>query len=111
MLTLFFNPDPVQSWDEAAKSVRQDPDDAWDAARIQAALDPFYREYERIVFDPRAKQAHHTQLLERDRLRWDVRQVLVDDRGDDFWYVDGTIDLSEEVALDAPLVTIRRIGT
>jgi hypothetical protein len=100
-----------EAWDEAAKCIRQEPDDPWDAARFQAALEPFYQEYDRLLFDPRAKRAHHTQLLERDPLRWDVRQVLVDDRGDDIWHIDGAIDLSEEVALDAPLVAIRRIGT
>ncbi len=35
--------------------------------------------------------------------------VLVDDRGDDFWYVDGTIDLSVEIGPDAPLVAFTRL--
>lgn len=96
---------------EAATHLRQDPRDPWDAARLEAALAPFFSEYQRIIFDPRAKQAHHTQLLPQGPLRWEVRQVLVDEAGDNFWHIEGVIDLSEEVALDAPLVALRQIGT
>jgi len=101
----------ARRFEEAASRVRQDPEDRWDAARLEAALAPFFAEHERILFDPRARLAHHTQLLERGALRFDVRQVLCDDAGDDLWHVDGVVDLSADVALDAPLVAIRRIGT
>jgi hypothetical protein len=101
----------TQAWDEACRCVHYDADEPWDALRFQAALAPFFQDYERIVFDPRAKQAHHTRLVESGPRQWQVTQVLVDNQGDDIWHIEGTIDLSGEVALDEPLVSIRRIGT
>jgi superfamily II RNA helicase len=98
-------------FEEAATRVRQRADDPWDANRIEAALAPFFLDYERIVFDPGARQAHRTHLVERGPRRWDVHQVLVDERGDELWNVEGEIDLSEELPPDSPLVAIRRIGT
>jgi hypothetical protein len=100
-----------ESFEEAASSVRQLPDDPWDADRIRQALAPFFEEYQRIVFDPRARQAHLTHLVERGPRLWDVHQVLVDERGDDTWNVEGEIDLRDELPPESPLVAIRRIGT
>lgn len=98
-------------YEEAARCVRQDPEDPWDAERFECALGPFYEEYERIVFNPRARAAHHTSIKRTGLGRWDVTQVLVDARGDDFWCVEGEIELSGEPLPEGPLLRVRRIGT
>jgi superfamily II RNA helicase len=91
-------------YDEAARCVRQDPDDPWDAPRFAAALAPFLAEHGRILFDPRARRAHHTVLhVVRPRL-WRVQQVLLDPAGDDAWCLEGEIDLRGELDPEAPLV-------
>jgi hypothetical protein len=98
-------------YQEAAGRVRQIAGDEWNAARFEAALAPFYEDYERILFDPPARQAHWTRIDERGPGRFDVHQVLLDDRGDHLWNVEGEIDFSQELPPDAPWVAIRRIGT
>jgi superfamily II RNA helicase len=96
---------------DAARRVRQQPGDEWDANRIEAALAPFFQDYERILFDPLARQAHWTHIDERAPRLYDVHQALLDDQGDNLWNVEGVIDLREELPPDAPWVAIRRIGT
>ena len=51
-----------RNYEEAARWVQQDPDDPWDAARFAEALAPFHDEYERVLFDPGARQAHRTAI-------------------------------------------------
>ena len=98
-------------YETALRSVRHDDEDPWDAARIEATLAPFFEEYERIVFDPRARQAHYTLLEEREPRHWQIRQVIVDDLDDNLWNIEGEIDLGEEPAPDQPLIRLARIGT
>jgi hypothetical protein len=95
---------------EAARWVRQDPDDPWDAARFAEALAPFHEEHERILFDPAARQAHRTAIRQTAPRVWEVQQVLADPEGDDIWSVQGEIDLTGEISPDHPLVRVRGIA-
>ena len=97
-------------YEEAAGRVRQHPEDPWDAARFEAALRPFFEEYEVLVFDPRARQAHLTLIKQREPRHFDVHQVLVDEAGDNLWNLEGEIDLEADAAPEGPLVQLRRIG-
>lgn len=100
----------ARRYDEAARRVRPDPDDPWDAERLEAALAPFYQEYEAIRFDPPARQAHWTRIDERAPGRFDVRQTLLDDREDGFWCLEGEIDLTRDAPPEEPWLALRRIG-
>ncbi len=101
----------ARRYDDAARRVRQRPDDPFDARRFEAALEPFYLEYERVRFDPAARQAHWTVIDEEEPRLFSVRQVLLDDRDDNFWYVEGEVDLREPTPPDTPWLAIRRIGS
>src|SRR5690606_32536144 len=81
----------------AAASVRADPDDPWDPARIAAAIAPYFDEHDAIDCGPRARLAEHTLLDRVAPHRWRVRQKLLDPAGDDLWYVEGEIDLTQPV--------------
>jgi hypothetical protein len=98
-------------YEEAARCVAQDPRDPWDAARFAAALAPFLEEHERIVFEPRARQAHWTTLRSHGPRHYEVVQVLLDPRDENLWCVRGEIELQDARLPDAPLVRVRRIGT
>jgi superfamily II RNA helicase len=98
-------------YQEAARRVRQVQGDEWNADRLEAALAPFFADYERILFDPPARQAHWTRVDPKGPLLFDVHQVLLDDAGDNLWNVEGEIDLRGELSPDSPWVAIRRIGT
>jgi hypothetical protein len=96
---------------EAAGCVRSDPDDPWDAARLEAALAPFLAEHGAIVFDPRARLAEHTLVKPLGPRRFEVRQTLLDPQGENLWNVVGEVDLDEEPGAEGPLVRLREIGT
>jgi hypothetical protein len=96
-------------YEEAARWVRQDPDDPWDAARLEAALAPFLEANERIRFDPAARRADQTVLESVAPLRWRVQHVLPDPSGADSWCLAGEIDLRAAGEPDAPLVRLLAI--
>jgi superfamily II RNA helicase len=100
-----------RDWEEAARSVRQDPADPWPAERFAAAMQSFFSSYERLCFDQRARLADKTLLTAAGRLRWEVTQVLCDPVEDDFWHLEGLVDLEAVTDLDAePLVMLRNLG-
>ncbi len=97
-------------YEDAAAGLRQDPDAPWDAARLEAALEPYYAEYERIVFDARARRPELGLMKPRGNRQWDVFQTLLDERDEQLWSLEGEVDLREERAPEGPLVRLRRIG-
>jgi hypothetical protein len=101
----------ARDWEAAVASVRPDPDDAWDEARFERELAPFFAEHERIVFEPRARSADKTVLRQEAPRRWSVQQVLCDPSGDDLWHLAGEIDLTDDRSPPGPLVRPLRVGT
>ncbi len=99
-----------KSYDEASAAINLTSDDSWDGRRIEAELEPFYQDYDHIVYDPRARQAHLCVISQKQARLWEVHQVLLDDRGDDLWNIEGEIDLREDPNPSEPLLRLRRIG-
>jgi hypothetical protein len=97
-------------FEEATAFIHPDPDEPWDAARLEEAIAPFLQEYGEIVFTPEARRAHHTRLAATGPRTWDVTQVLLDPAGDGLWAIHGQVDLSRERDPEAPLVHLLRIG-
>jgi len=98
-------------YEDACHYVRQADDDPWTPERFEGALVDFLSSYPRIVFDHRARLADKTLLRKTGHRVWEVTQVLVDPDEDNFWSIDGLIDLSgtDEVD-DSPLVAVEKIG-
>ena len=101
----------ARDWDEAARCVRQEPDDPWEPRRFHDTLAPFFADYGEIVTTPDARRADRTTILETGRRTWDVMQTLVDPQGDEVWCLFGHVDLGEESAPEGPIIRMRRIGT
>jgi superfamily II RNA helicase len=102
-----------REWEEAAASVRQDPDDAetlWDEERFEQALAPFFEEYGELIATAEARRHHWTHLRETGERTWEVTHTLVDPAGDNLWALHGSIDLRDPEVADGPLVRLRRIG-
>ena len=95
----------------AAPSSSPSSDDVWTAERFAKALAPFHTEYGAIVFTPVARQTIHTHIKQVDTDLWQVQQTLLDPQDDNFWVVEGLVDLSDPtVGKDGPLVQVQRIG-
>ena len=100
----------TKNYADAMQCIHEDRDDPWDAARFEAELTPFYEEYEAILFQPSARQAHLAQVKEIEPNRYEARQVLSDDAGDNIYFVEAVVHVESPLS-DAPLLRLRRIGT
>jgi len=96
---------------QAETEVRQDPDDAWTKERFADAMAPYYEMYKDIDLTPRARTVDRTFIRETGKRQWEVTQRIVDPSGEEDWALFGTVDLTETIPEDAPLVQLRRIGT
>ncbi len=97
-------------YEEAARCVRQDPEDPWDAARLQRALAPYLEEYESIDFTPRARLAEYTQIERAGPTRWRATQTLLDPADDRFWHLEAEVELPDDLESGAPLLQLTGLG-
>ncbi len=103
-----------QNYDGAVLSVWQLAEhegERWPAERFEAAMGPFYADYEKLMFNHEARQAQNTRIVQTSPRTWDVTQVLVDPVGDNHWYVDAQVDLTDPRSFEGSLLRLRRIGT
>ena len=96
--------------DEAPGLLHPDCRSEWRAERFAQALERFHEEYGTIVHDSRAKQAHLCVIDELEPRRFRVRQVLVDPKGDNFWAVEGEVDLRADGNPPHPLLQLRTLS-
>ena len=96
-------------YEEAETTVRQDPEDPWPAKRIEEAMAGFYADYDELVFDQHARRHGLTRVEALGPREWRVTQTLCDPEGENFWFIEGLIDLTDQEMPEGPLVTIERI--
>ena len=100
----------AQDYEEAVLSLRPDPDDGWDAERLEAALEPFVAEHEAVVFGAAARHAHLLHVKPTGERIWLVQQTLVAEAGETTWMLEAEVDLTEVTEDTGPLVALRRIA-
>lgn len=100
-------------YDQAARLVVHPSDEPWTGDRIGAALEPFFEEYDRIIFNHRARATDLVQMRRDGPGKWSVTQVLVDPEGDNTWYLGGAVELTGEEtgAPDERIVRLDVIGS
>ena len=103
----------ARHYDDAASCLRtgEGDDDAWNAEALEAALAPYYEEFDAIVFDPRARTNDRTLVREREPRLWDVHQTLVDPEDENRWQLECSVDLRDGVPSEGPILELRRVGT
>jgi hypothetical protein len=103
-----------KDWEEASACVRHSADDQ--SALVEPddfsnALEPFFDEHDKLLFDHSARLAEHTQITADGVNQWRVVQILLDPDNENLWCVEGEVDLSDDANIDGPLVAVNRIGT
>jgi len=98
-------------YEGAARAVCRDPDHVWEAARFAEALQPYFEEYEEIVFTPKARENRNTRIESKGERFWQIEQALIDPQGDNLWCVFCEVDLRRETDPTGPLLRVVRIGT
>ena len=97
-------------WGEAVGGLRVDPDDRWDAERLEGAMQPMIDDAGPVRWGHEARAHRHTRLSQREPRVWTVQQVLVGAEGPTDWMLEGDVDLTDPAAPDGPLVWLRRIA-
>ncbi len=82
----------------------------WTEAALEAALAPYWAEHPSLDTTPRARQPVLTQLIPDGERRWTVRHTLLDSKGEQDWYLEGLVDLTERQDVDGPLLVLRQVG-
>ena len=96
---------------EALELLTQGEGEAWTAAKLEAAMAPYFAEHGQVVLTPKARRPEYTLLKQTGPRQWDAQQRLLDLEGHADWMLDCAIDLTGRKAEDGPLLTLRRIGT
>jgi hypothetical protein len=71
---------------------------------------PYFAEHSSLDTTPRARQPVLTQLDETEPRVWRVRHTLIDAKGEQDWFIEGTVDLRGKEDVDGALVAVRHIG-
>jgi superfamily II RNA helicase len=84
----------------------------WTADRLDAAMEAYELEHERICLDPNARNARHTYIVpSEDKKSWRVQQMLVDPEEANDWVAEFEVDLAQSRTLGEPFIQLRRIGS
>ncbi len=98
----------VQAEEEDASG---EEEEAWTVERFEAALAPYFEQYDRIIFDHRARFPDLTMIKPDGERQWVVQQVLLDPEEDKMWYLEARVDLREPGSDEGPLLRLQRIAS
>jgi len=84
----------------------------WTPARLNALLESYYADHERICLDPNARNVRHTYVIpSEDKKTWRVQQMLVDPQEHNDWAAEFEVDLAESRKAEVPVMSLARIGS
>jgi hypothetical protein len=94
--------------DAAARGVRQEEGDAWDADRLAEALRAYVAVHGELRFDPARVRGHHATLKPVAPRVFRAQLALLDADGEEQGYIEGEVDLRDARAAreDGPLVRL-----
>ena len=103
-----------QDWDAATTCIR-DVQGEWSADHFRATLEPYYDEYEELLFTPEARQAHLTHVDDTSDGTWHVRHSLLDPEGDLTWGIEARVRVDAlrrgDLSASEPVLELVRVGT
>ena len=105
----------IEDYEQAIANLSS-PQDAegqpWTPARLQAVLDAYHADHERICLEPNARNARHTYVVpDKDTQSWRVQQMLVDPAEHNDWVAEFEVNLAASRQQNEPVLRLRRIGS
>ncbi|HEX2750444.1 MAG TPA: DUF3516 domain-containing protein, partial [Verrucomicrobiales bacterium] len=92
----FLRPLAAEDYHSACAALAVSTENAWNAEKLAAALDPYYATHDRILLDNEARNGRHTYVEPaEDGKAWRVCQVLVDAEELNDWQAVFSIDLDQ----------------
>ena len=99
----------VKDYTAALECVRSTEEDPWDVSRFERALEPFYDEYEAIIFDHSSRLPPLTKIESISRDHWKAQQVIVDNLEENFWVLESEIVIDDSYDSDASIIVLKAI--
>jgi hypothetical protein len=96
----------LRRWDELGAL---DAEAGWDGSAWEAALAPYFDRYADIGTGPDAR-GPAMLMIDQQRDRWTVRQILDDPDGDHDWGISAEVDLSASDEAGAAAVRVTSVG-
>jgi superfamily II RNA helicase len=93
-------------YEEAAKHIRQDEADPWDAVRLAAELRPYLETHGELRFDPAAGRGHHTSVKQFAPRLMRVQHTLLGEHGVPQGWIDAEVDIREGGEPEGPLARL-----
>ena len=100
----------AKNYEEATTLIYQ-AEGEWTPEQLEREMEAFWREHQAIDLTPRSRQPIHTTLSPLGQRQWEVRQRIFDVEGEEDWMIECLVDLADERPIEAPLISLRRIGT
>ncbi|MDA0713004.1 MAG: DUF3516 domain-containing protein [bacterium] len=98
-----------KNYPEALLFIRQKDETPLASSQLENYLSEYYENYDKIIFDPRAKHSEYTIIEKITDESWTVRQVILDPEGNNDWVISGTIEIDEKLTMDQPIVYLSQI--
>ncbi|GII20417.1 DEAD/DEAH box helicase [Planosporangium mesophilum] len=86
-----------------------DAGDGWDASEWEAALEPYFDEYDDLGTGPAAR-GPALLMIDQQRDRWVVRQIFDDPAEDHDWGISAEVDLAASDEAGAAVVRVTAVG-
>lgn len=81
---------------------------AWTAQMLEEAMTDFYNDYE-LIADPRARNPSLTKINKLSDTKYEILHTLLDDKNDNFWYLEASIDIDAQKKESEPLIAVKNI--
>ncbi len=103
----------LKDYEEAARSLSSSADAApeWTEEKLAQEMAPYFAAHPTVDLTPRARLPSQTFVSEESPRLWTARQKILAPDGTDDWMLDCAVDLRTPRPPDAPLISLRRIGT
>jgi hypothetical protein len=81
----------------------------WTEEKLRALLEPYYADHTQIRVDAAARAPSHLKIESKEG-RWELRQTLLDEAGDDDWLLEVDVDLALSREQGEPVLRLKRLG-
>lgn len=100
----------IDDLEEACGLLRQVVGDVWTPMRLERALEPYFEEFDEILWNHAARATDLTRIRRVGPGKYEVTQVICDPEGHNEWYMKGSIDLDMVIDPESRLFALEELS-
>jgi hypothetical protein len=95
---------------ENLDSIKDGDGSEWTSPKLEAAMENYYAEHDRIRLDPEARNTRNTYVIPaEDKRSWTVQQMLIDPEEANDWMAEFLVDLAASREKALPVIALKAI--